>query len=93
MEQLRKLAAIKRELGLDPIEELTALAKQSDGIAPRADLTYSHVMRELRQKDPKGVEKFMKDFKDAFERALDNNLKNPEKHALMESLSHISIEV
>lgn len=89
MEKIRKLAAFKREIGLDPSEELLALG----GIAPRADLTYSHVMRQLRQKDPDNVKKFMKEFQEAFDEALDNNLKNPERHALMQSLSHISIEV
>lgn len=91
---LIKLAQEKRLAGLDVSEELLLIAIATDGISPRSDLTYSYVMRELRRKaDEEVVRKFMKEFKAAFEEALDESVNNPEQAALMQALKEIDVEV
>lgn len=48
--------------------------------------TYSAVMRDLRKKEPEKVQAFMRSFKDAFDRAVDENLDEAESAALLEAI-------
>jgi hypothetical protein len=72
---------------------LCAFAAVTDVERPRIDLSYSYVMRELRkEKDNDKIKLFQKTFKDTFEKALLNNLKNPDNIALMAAIKIIDFE-
>ena len=60
---------------------------------PRHDLSYSYVMRELRQKHQDKVLDFQKTFKKTFEEALDAEMDEPEQVALLASLKTIDTEI
>lgn len=53
------------------------------------ELSYTSVMRELRKNQNQNVRKFQEKFKDLFDRALDEDLENPEEIALTGALKHI----
>jgi hypothetical protein len=54
------------------------------------DVSYTSVMRELRKKkDLDVVRKFQRSFKDAFERALDEDVEDPANVALMVAMKAI----
>lgn len=56
----------------------------------KPDLSYSSVMRKLRKgKDEKRLE-FQKEFKNAFDGALNENLEEPEKIALLSAIKAIN---
>lgn len=72
---------------------LCALAAITNTENPRADLTYSSVMRHIRNNRKDIVNDFQSYFKQSFEDALDNDLENPEQLALMESLQKFDVEI
>lgn len=53
--------------------------------------TYSAFMRELRKDSPELVTNFMKAFKDAFDRAINDNLEEAENTALLEAMQTIEV--
>jgi hypothetical protein len=72
---------------------LCALAALTNTKRPKADLSYSYVMRKLRKNNEDKVREFQIDFKQAFEAALDQDLENPEDVALMQALKKIGVEI
>lgn len=54
--------------------------------------TYSAALRELRKNNPEQVENFMKFFKEAFEKAIENELDNLEEASLLEAFQKTKIE-
>jgi len=54
--------------------------------------TYSATLRELRKNNPEQVESFMKFFKEAFEKAVENDLDNLEETSLLEAFQKTKIE-
>jgi hypothetical protein len=59
---------------------------------PRVDLSYSYIMRKLRKGDIERRKKFQKIFKEAFDRALYEDLDDPSSVALMVSLKGIEFD-
>lgn len=95
MKELRDIAQRLNIIGEEDIADvvLCALAAATDAIEPKADLTYTHIMRNLREKNKKDdVRTFQKVFKDVFEEALDKDVDNPEKIALLEAMNQIKYE-
>jgi hypothetical protein len=72
---------------------LCALAALTNTAAPKADLSYSYVMRKLRKNNPDQVREFQVEFKQAFEDALDQDIESPEDVALMQALQKVGVEV
>lgn len=65
------------------LEILRSIKKES------SDVSYSASMRRLRKNDPENVYQFMKSFKEAFDRAIEEGLDDPENLALMEARKSI----
>lgn len=55
------------------------------------DFTYSAVMRQLRKEYPEQVMPFLKRFKEAFDQACKENVKDKEKPALMQALQSLGL--
>ena len=88
---IRKLAdAGETELVSDLI---CAYAALTDSEMPRPDLTYSSVMRTLRNKYPEKVKEFEKTFKESFDKAVLEDLDNVEELALLEAIKKIKVEL
>src|SRR5690606_20011661 len=94
-DKIRKSIILLSEAGERALASdlLCALAALTDTEMPRADLTYSSVMRDLRQNNKDSVRKFQVTFKNAFEEAIDEELDNPEQIALMQALQEINVEI
>ena len=92
--ELREIARELRLLGEKGIADkvLCALAAATDAEMPRADLSYTYVMRELRNKNSDDIRAFQKTFKESFEQALDEGIDEPEQVALMEALQEVEFE-
>ena len=69
---------------------LMMLSKESQ-TTPEITTTYSAIMRDLRKNNPEMVNSFMKSFKDAFDRAMEENLEEAENAALLEAIQTIEI--
>jgi len=95
VDKIRKSIRLLSEAGEQAMvsDLLCALAALTDTEMPRADLTYSSTMRELRQHHDGSVKNFQIAFKDAFEEALDAGLDCPEQVALMQSLQELDVEI
>jgi hypothetical protein len=92
-----ELASICKDLRLLGETELTkealyAYAAITDTDNPRADLSYSYVMRKLRKGDDDLRLKFQKVFKDAFDRALLEDVEEPAEIALMVAMKAINFK-
>lgn len=93
--RLRKIAVRLRDLDESELADkvLCAIAALTDAEEPRADLSYSYVMRELRKtKNKEKVREFQKTFKEAFDEAVDNNIEDPASIALMTALEQNNLE-
>lgn len=62
-------------------------------VSPRSDLTYSSAMRKIRKDHKDSVKEFQLVFKKAFEKALDDEVDDPEQVALIEALEMIGVEI
>ena len=69
------------------------LSKQANKKVVLHDFSYSAIVRFLRQHLPEKVESFLKIFKEKFEEAVNNNLENPDKLALVSAVKHIGIKI
>ena len=92
-----ELASICKDLRLLGEAELTkdalfAYAAITDTENPRADLSYSYVMRKLRKGDDDRRLKFQREFKKAFDRALYEDVEEPAEIALMVALKAIDFK-
>lgn len=58
----------------------------------KPELSYSSIMRTLRKDKDERKLKFQKTFKDAFDRALDEQLEEPEKIALLAAVKKIDFK-
>lgn len=68
---------------------LCAYAAVTDSENPRVDLSYSYIMRQLRKGDKERRIEFQKIFKEAFDRALLEDVENPAEVALMVAMKAI----
>ena len=94
---LATLAHICKDLRLLEQHDLTdkvlcAYAALSDiESKPKVDLSYTYIMRKLRQEGNEDRTKaFQVAFKDAFERGLDEDIENPTEIALMMGMKAIN---
>jgi hypothetical protein len=71
---------------------LCAFAAVTDAEMPRIDLSYTHVMRKLRKENRGKVRSFQESFKSTFERAIDEELDDPENIALMQAIKENDID-
>ncbi len=97
MSIVSELASICKDLRLLGEAELTkdalyAYAAITDTEHPRADLSYSYVMRQLRKGDDERRLKFQKVFKESFDRALYEDLEEPADIALMVAMKAINFK-
>lgn len=90
----KELASICKELKLLGDKELTqmaliAYAAITDTEKPNVDLSYSYIMRQLRKGDKDKLYKFQKEYKDTFDKALFEDIENPEEIALLSGMAAI----
>lgn len=95
VDKIRKSIRLLSEAGEKDLASdlLCALAALTDAAMPRSDLTYSSVMRELRQNHKDSVKDFQVEFKKAFEDALDEDLDDPDQVAMLHTLKKLDLEV
>jgi hypothetical protein len=89
-----ELASICRELRMLGDDELAnkalcAYAAATGADKPQVDLSYSYLMRKLRKGDKERRLKFQKVFKEAFDRALYEDVDEPAGLALMVAMKAI----
>lgn len=73
---------------------LLAISAIDDLEEPRSDLTYTSVMRELRQKESEDkIKNFMKEFKEAFDAGLYEGIDEPESAALMMAIKKTEVDI
>ena len=92
-EELRSLCKILKEAGEDDLSDklLCALSAVTGNKQPRADVTYSSMMRDLvKAGDDEKRLRFQETFKKTFDEALDEDLEGPEKIALMMAMKEIN---
>jgi hypothetical protein len=80
----------KKKKRASALLSLMSIYKQAEN-NPEVTTTYSAFMRELRKNNPKLVPSFMKAFKDAFDRAMDDNLEEAENAALLEAMQTVEV--
>ncbi len=92
--KLRKLAKKLRMEGKhDLCDDLIASAASSKSISPRPDLSYSYIMRQLRQAgDPDRVREFQIAFKKAFDEAYLENIENLDDVALLQAIQECKLQ-
>ena len=88
------LASICKDLRLLGDDELTQIALQAyaaitDIEDPHVDLSYTHIMRQLRKGDKDRQIKFQTTFKKTFEDALYADVEDPESIALISAMAAI----
>lgn len=71
---------------------LCALAALTDSIEPKANLSYSYIMRDLRKNYPDKVSKFQKIYKHYFDKALIEDMEDFQEIALMHAVSDLEKE-
>jgi hypothetical protein len=97
-DRINELRVICKDLKLVGEDELAdkvlcAIAAVTDAEKPRSDLSYTYVMRKLRQDgDPEKVRTFQVTFKDTFDQALDEDLEDPAELALMKAIKHVDFQ-
>lgn len=72
---------------------LVAYAAVTNTEAPRVDLSYSYLMRQLRKGKTNRRKKFQVAFKEAFDRALLEDLDEPAAIALMVAMKAINLKI
>lgn len=92
-----ELAQICKDLRLLGDKELTkkallAYAAATDTENPRADLSYSYVMRQLRKGNDERRLNFQKVFKKSFDEALLKDIEDPAAVALMVGIKAIDFK-
>lgn len=92
-----ELASICKELRMLGDDDLTkkalcAFAAVTGADHPRVDLSYSYLMRKLRKGDEERRLKFQKAFKEAFDRALYEDVDEPASLALMVAMKAIDFK-
>lgn len=94
-EALRKLAKDFRLAGDDALvqQTLKVLTAATGNKEPKADLSYSHMLRKLRKGDKKKLREFQKAFKESFDSAIVEGLEDEaEATALFEALQKIGYD-
>jgi len=77
----------------DMCDRLIAQAKPDNSVSPRPDLSYSFIMRRLRQLGDKDrIKEFQKAFKDAFDEAYIEGLDNYDDVALMQAIQKVELK-
>lgn len=91
---IRKLAKDLKLAGADDIcnKLMIALADIDECITPRADLSYSSIMRCLHKNNTDKAKAFQKCFKEAFDEAFLTELDDVEEAALMQAMSQIDLD-
>lgn len=94
-EELQEICRQLKSIGEDDLADkvLCAYAAVTGSESPRVDLSYSYVMRKLRNSAPDQVTPFQIAFKRAFEAALDRDLAEPANIALTSALKETGVEV
>ncbi len=92
-----ELASICKDLRMLGDDELTkkalcAYAAATDTENPRVDLSYSYIMRKLRKGDDERRLTFQRTFKEAFDRALYEDVEEPASLALMVAMKAIDFK-
>jgi hypothetical protein len=68
---------------------LVVYAAITDTEKPNVDLSYSYIMRQLRKQDKNKQYKFQKEYKETFDKALFEEIENPEELALLAGMAAI----
>lgn len=68
---------------------LCALAALTDSIEPKANLSYSYIMRDLRKNHPDQVSNFQRIFKYYFDKAIKSGSDDFENIALMHAVNEL----
>ena len=94
MKELRDSIRLLKSIGEHDLASdlLCAIAAMEELIDPHTDLTYTAIMRDLRQNQKDKVVPFEKAFKEAFDAAIDEELENPEQLAIMEAMAKAGID-
>jgi len=90
----KELAALCKDLRMLGNDRLTkkmlmAYAAATDTENPRVDLSYSYIMRKLRKGDDERRLTFQKEFKNAFDEALIEDIDDPAEVALTVAMKAI----
>ena len=64
---------------------------KAERAAEEDTVSYSATMRKLRKSNPELVRPFMKSFKSAFDNAVNENMEDAEKLALMEARKSVDV--
>lgn len=91
--ELKKISDTLKRLGHANLADKTMCALAALSEEPKPDLSYSSVMRKLRNKYKAKVKPFQITFKQIFEEALDGDVENPENMALVAALKKIDIKL
>lgn len=93
--ELQEVCRQLKSVGEDELVDrvLCAYAAVTGSESPRVDLSYSYVMRKLRNTAPDQVRSFQVAFKRAFDDALDQDLDEPANIALTSALKETGVEV
>jgi len=91
--KLRKLAKKLRSDGKHEMcDQLIASAASPKSISPRPDLSYSYIMRQLRQTgDKKRVRQFQEAFKKAYDEAYIEEVENADDVALLQAIQEAKL--
>lgn len=95
IDDFRKLARLYRMSGRQDLADkvLILIAKETDGVTPKSDLSYSAIMRDLHKDDTDKMLVFMKAFKEAFDEAYIEGEDDPDKTALMQARGEADYEL
>lgn len=90
-EEFKKLKRLCKDLKLADEHDmadkvLCAIAAIMDVEDPKAHLSYSYVMRDLRKNHPEKIHEFQLTFKKVFEEAMIEGMSDPEEMALLAGL-------
>jgi len=92
--KLRKIAKQLKDKSQHELSDkvLCALAALTDSIEPKANLSYSYIMRDLRKNHPDKVSKFQKIYKYYFDKALSEDMEDFEEIALMHAVEELEAD-
>lgn len=91
--RLRELAKqFKYANNTDLCKKILLIISAKTGTSnPRSDLSYSYIMREIKN-DKEKLNEFMTVFKNTFDDAYENDLESPEEIALMTAMKAINFK-
>jgi hypothetical protein len=97
VDTLRRLKRLAQDLKLAGEDELAdkvacALSALAGTKEPKAELSYSYMLRKLRKGDKERLRKFQVVFKNNFDAAMSESLSDPESIALMAALRAVDLE-